>query len=86
MSNLDVIRAWKDEEYRNSLSAEARAMLPDNPAGPIVLSDAELADVSGASTEIIASLGCCHGFTTDTCVSWQYHSCCTLCLITAAWC
>jgi mersacidin/lichenicidin family type 2 lantibiotic len=37
MSNEDIIRAWKDEEYRNSLSEEHRAQLPENPAGLIVL-------------------------------------------------
>ncbi|MEQ9672110.1 mersacidin/lichenicidin family type 2 lantibiotic [Coleofasciculus sp. G2-EDA-02] len=33
MSNNDIIRAWKDEEYRRSLSKEEQAKLPDNPAG-----------------------------------------------------
>lgn len=39
MSNIDIIRAWKDEEYRNSLSEEQRSQLPENPAGMIELSD-----------------------------------------------
>jgi mersacidin/lichenicidin family type 2 lantibiotic len=34
--NVDVIRAWKDDVYRDSLSAEQRAMLPLNPAGAFV--------------------------------------------------
>lgn len=33
MSKLDVIRAWKDEEYRAGLSKEQLALLPENPAG-----------------------------------------------------
>ena len=35
MSNVNIIRAWKDEEYRNSLTDEQRAALPANPAGAI---------------------------------------------------
>ena len=47
MCNADVIRAWKDEEYRLSLSADERAMLPANPAGAIELSDAEVGLIAG---------------------------------------
>jgi mersacidin/lichenicidin family type 2 lantibiotic len=45
---IDIVRAWKDEEYRNSLSSEEQAMLPANPAGAFELSDAELESVHGA--------------------------------------
>ena len=45
---IDIIRAWKDEEYRSSLSSEEQAMLPANPAGALELSDAELESVHGA--------------------------------------
>jgi mersacidin/lichenicidin family type 2 lantibiotic len=37
MSHVNIIRAWKDEEYRSSLSDAERALLPDNPAGLIEL-------------------------------------------------
>jgi mersacidin/lichenicidin family type 2 lantibiotic len=47
--NMDVIRAWKDEEYRNSLSAEQLAELPENPAGLIELTDADLGAIHGAA-------------------------------------
>src|SRR5262249_27576124 len=33
VKNVDVIRAWKDEAYRASLSAAERAALPPNPGG-----------------------------------------------------
>jgi mersacidin/lichenicidin family type 2 lantibiotic len=49
MSKLDVIRAWKDAEYRSSLSDSQRAMLPDSPAGSITLSDSDLDSVAGGS-------------------------------------
>ncbi len=39
MTTNDIIRAWKDEEYRNSLSDEQRSQLPENPAGLIELPD-----------------------------------------------
>ena len=65
MSKIDFIRAWKDEDYRLSLSGEERAQLPQNPAGIIDLSESELEVVVGASTEHIQTLGCCNGFTSD---------------------
>lgn len=39
-----IIRAWKDPEYRASLSSEERAALPESPAGQSVveLDEAEL--------------------------------------------
>ena len=50
MSNVDVVRAWKDETYRNSLSEAERAALPPNPAGEIELAEADLSSVvAGAS-------------------------------------
>lgn len=39
MSDLDIVRAWKDEEYRLSLSDEQFAMLPDNPAGLVEITN-----------------------------------------------
>jgi mersacidin/lichenicidin family type 2 lantibiotic len=44
---LDMIRAWKDEAYRGSLSQEQQALLPDNPVGTIELNDADLEIVYG---------------------------------------
>ena len=54
----DIIRAWKDEEYRLSLTEEQRALLPENPAGQLELSDADLESVVGG---IISLLGNCTG-------------------------
>jgi len=44
---MDIIRAWKDEEYRNSLSEAERAALPSHPAGLMVLTEEELGAVAG---------------------------------------
>ena len=46
MSN--IVRAWKDETYRQSLSVEELAVLPVNPVGEVELTDVELEAVSGA--------------------------------------
>ena len=58
MSNLDIVRVWKDEEYRNSLSAEELALVPENPAGLIELDDADLDSVAGGITDTLATRRC----------------------------
>jgi mersacidin/lichenicidin family type 2 lantibiotic len=49
MSVENIIRAWKDEHFRNSLSDAERALLPENPAGVIDLTAAELDVVEGGA-------------------------------------
>ena len=49
MSVQDIIRAWKDKEFRAGLSEAQRALLPDNPAGAIELSAAALEQVWGGA-------------------------------------
>lgn len=39
MPTLEIARAWKDEAYRDSLTEEQRAKLPENPAGIIEMAD-----------------------------------------------
>ena len=61
---IDVVRAWRDEEYRNSLTAEERASLPENPAGMAMVDDSALRGVNGA-----VALHLCGGTTfVDSCV------------------
>ena len=45
---LDVVRAWKDEVYYNSLTEQERATLPESPVGAIELGDDDLDFVVGA--------------------------------------
>ena len=47
MNRLDIVRAWKDEEYRNSLAEGERAALPQNPAGYVQLNAAGLEGAAG---------------------------------------
>ena len=44
---FDIARAWKDEAYRQSLSSEELAMLPESPAGEFELTEAEMEAVLG---------------------------------------
>ncbi len=64
MSIAEIIRAWKDEEYRNSLTPEQLKSMPEHPLGLIELEDVE--SVSGNS-----SRGTCGG---NTCPS-NYGTC-----------
>lgn len=45
--SIDIVRAWKDPEYRKSLTPEERASLPANPVEPIPESEEELQKVVG---------------------------------------
>lgn len=51
MSKFDIVRAWKDTEYRQSLSAEEQALLPAHPAGSIELADEELDQAVGGLSQ-----------------------------------
>ena len=52
MTKEEIIRAWKDEAYRSALSGAELAQLPENPAGIIDLSDAQLGGVGGRDSTI----------------------------------
>jgi mersacidin/lichenicidin family type 2 lantibiotic len=47
---FDITRAWKDEDYRLSLSAEQLSAVPTHPAGE-ELSDTDLEAVFGGSSD-----------------------------------
>jgi mersacidin/lichenicidin family type 2 lantibiotic len=77
----NIIRTWKDEEYRLSLSDVERAMLPPHPAGLIDLADAELDSVAGGAivqgTGTICQKQSCIGCT-PYCPTHVYDPCCGL--------
>jgi mersacidin/lichenicidin family type 2 lantibiotic len=52
MNSEQTIRAWKDEDYRLSLSALELSALPEHPAGLIELSDTDINTVAGQTTPI----------------------------------
>ena len=67
MSNSDIIRAWKDEDYSSSLSEEQRSQLPENPAGIVELSDEDMEVVAGG--DVVVSLKCDIKSKSFTCIS-----------------
>jgi len=73
MSSIDIIRAWKDEDYRNSLSEEQRSQLPENPAGMIELSDTDLEAYAGGYQKLNSGTAC-----SEAC-SWM--NCTVRCLV-----
>ena len=64
MSNGDIVRAWKDAEYRASLSESQREQLPEHPAGAIELAEEELHQAAGgnSSDSCLGPLICTHQF------------------------
>jgi len=77
MSHRKTIRAWKDPEYRASLTAEELALMPTNPAGLIDLTDAELGEVSGGLLNV--------SHTKDFCPKYPKTSKETGCTVTASY-
>jgi mersacidin/lichenicidin family type 2 lantibiotic len=57
---IDIVRAWKDEAYRQSLSEEERCSLPESPVGEIELTDADLEAVYGGATAVVGCSVVCH--------------------------
>jgi mersacidin/lichenicidin family type 2 lantibiotic len=47
MSAIDIVRAWKDPDYRARLTAQERESLPAHPAGLMELDEADLDHVAG---------------------------------------
>ena len=52
-----IVRAWKDPEYRDSLSPEEQAELPEVPAGFLDLSEEEQMEAVGGTTIIVLCSG-----------------------------
>jgi mersacidin/lichenicidin family type 2 lantibiotic len=57
MTHLNIIRAWKDEEYRLSLSEAERALLPAHPVGLIALLDDSIATIEGGECLYFPEVG-----------------------------
>ena len=70
MSKLDVIRAWKDDQYRSSLQDLELGALPPNPAGLIDLSEIESGAVAGG-TDGTFPTGCIPTCTLQACFTYR---------------
>lgn len=53
MDKKDIVRAWRDPDYYQSLTDAERAVMPDHPAGIVELSDRELNGVTGGEVAVI---------------------------------
>ncbi|HWW02073.1 MAG TPA: mersacidin/lichenicidin family type 2 lantibiotic [Candidatus Acidoferrum sp.] len=62
MTTDQVVRAWKDENYREALTKEQQAQLPGHPAGSIEFEQPALEDetlfVGGKITHGCHSINC----------------------------
>lgn len=47
--HMNIVRAWKDAEYRKTLSAEELALIPENPVGVVELTEDETSDIMGGN-------------------------------------
>jgi len=63
-----IFRARKDEEYRDSLSSEERAVLPERPEGG-AMSDADLESAAGGIAPIIVAAGITAGGSVATAIA-----------------
>jgi len=75
--SFDIVRAWKDDEYRGSLSDEERRSLPVNPVGEIELTDADLELVYGGGHHKGGNSNNCHNNSdhcSGFCVSFECNS------------
>jgi mersacidin/lichenicidin family type 2 lantibiotic len=59
MSKSNIIRAWKDEEFRSSLGEAEREMIPENPAGLMELTDEALDVLAGGVAQQANSCDWC---------------------------
>jgi mersacidin/lichenicidin family type 2 lantibiotic len=59
MSQENIIRAWKDEAFRNNLGEKERALLPEHPAGLVELTDEDLGVAAGGIPPNEATCGGC---------------------------
>jgi mersacidin/lichenicidin family type 2 lantibiotic len=51
MSHENIIRAWKDRNFRDGLGEVERSLLPENPAGICELTDAQLGGAAGGQSK-----------------------------------
>ena len=73
MKRETIIRAWKDPEFRASLSTEERASLPECPAGPAFteLNERDLEDAVGGALYNYDFDGCiCSPYTGTITKTW----------------
>lgn len=63
---MEIIRLWKDLDYREDLTDEELATAPVHPAGLAALNGTDLERIAGAGTEPLYTVGCCGPLQTFT--------------------
>jgi mersacidin/lichenicidin family type 2 lantibiotic len=78
MSQDVIIRAWKDEDFWLSLSAEEQALVPKNPVGIINLNETDMAEGSAAAASCACTPQCTHTCPdcTTYCTYYSTKPCC----------
>jgi len=76
---VDVVRAWKEAGYRESLGSDEQALIPANPAGMVELTDEDLEYVVGglAACTQTGTGGGCYCMKTKTADSGEGTCYCT---------
>ena len=74
LTKKQIVRAWTDKEYRNSLTIEELSELPENPAGAVELSDKEMSSSIGGFGRGGATFASPSTTNTFMC-SWGPHVC-----------
>lgn len=72
MSNLEVVRAWKDPEFRATLSG----VIPEHPAGEIEFADPSLDRSSAARLEPLDLSGGKNNCKSLDCTLSTHEKCC----------
>ena len=67
MSKDNIIRAWKDPEYRSTLNEQESVLLPANPAGAI--DEGKLAEVAGGALPLVSQFIPCSVWCSVICPS-----------------
>jgi mersacidin/lichenicidin family type 2 lantibiotic len=78
MKKQQIIRSWRDPEYRESLTAAERAQLPDHPAEAIELSDDQLSLADGG--HVVAQGVIPISLNTRNSAIYSYGGCCECCV------
>jgi mersacidin/lichenicidin family type 2 lantibiotic len=61
MAAIEVIKAWKDEEYRKTLTTDQKAQLPPHPSGLIEFEQPQLEDETPLRVGAKYTRHCSHG-------------------------
>lgn len=57
LTNEQIVRAWREPQYRQSLSAAQKKLLPENPAGQIICS-ADIGSTNNAGLDQATFVTC----------------------------